>query len=112
MSLCNFLEQKPQYAGTISNFGNFPKSCPILAVSECNPTLICIPDRYVSYENINLKYKGFNLYSVATNTGLFASTCHPSVLTRSMGYSYKSLIARLEGQRLESQRTDEIEILY
>jgi hypothetical protein len=86
MSLCNFLEQKPQYASTLSNFGNIPKSCPIHAVSECNPTWICIPNPYVSYQNINLKYKGSDLCSVATNTGLFASTCHPSDLMRSIGY--------------------------
>jgi hypothetical protein len=74
----------------------------------------------VSYQKINLKHKGSALYSVTTNTGLFASMCHPSVLMRSMEYvarmgennnAYKSLIARLEGQRLESQRPDEMEIL-
>ncbi|XP_023708578.1 uncharacterized protein LOC111865082 [Cryptotermes secundus] len=31
MSLCNFLEQKPQFAGTITKFGNAPKACPIRA---------------------------------------------------------------------------------
>jgi hypothetical protein len=41
MSLCDFLEQKPQYAGTFSNFGNIPKKCPIRAVSVCRPTWFC-----------------------------------------------------------------------
>jgi hypothetical protein len=62
MSLCTFLEQKPQYAGTFSNFGNFPKKCPIHPVSECNPTWLCIPNPYVSYIDINLKYNGSNFY--------------------------------------------------
>jgi hypothetical protein len=56
MSLCDFLEQKPQYAAAFSDFGNLPKKCPIRAVSECNSIWICVPNPYVSKYGPICKY--------------------------------------------------------
>jgi hypothetical protein len=80
MSLCYFLEQKPQYAATFSNFGNFPKKCPIHAVSVCNLIWFCNSNTYASYRNMNHKYKGPNLNSAATSMGLYANISCPSAL--------------------------------